>query len=64
MGKAYLESVLNPQTFTEMMLALYFAGAIGLSFYLADYALLPLFILLCAGFVGVSGYSVWHSVRR
>ncbi len=63
-GKAYLESVLNPQTLVEVLLALYFAGAIALSFYLGDFALLPLFILLFAGFGGVSGYSVWHSVGR
>lgn len=63
-GKAYLESVLNLQTIVEVLLAFYFAGAIALSFYLGDLALLPLFVLLFAGFTGVSGYSVWHSVRR
>jgi len=63
-GKAYLESVLNPQTLVEVLLTLYFGAAIALSFYLHDYALLPLFVLLFAGFGGVSGYSVWHSVRR
>lgn len=64
MGKAYLESVLNPQTLMEVLLTFYFAAAIVLCFHLGDYALLPLFVLLFAGFAGVSGYSVWHSVKR
>lgn len=64
LGKRYLESVINPQTFLEGLMMLYFAFAIYLSFLWKDFSMTPLFVILCCGFAGVFGYSVWHSVRR
>lgn len=64
LGKQYLESVINPQTFLEGLMVLYFAFAIYLSFLWNDFSMTPLFVILCCGFAGVFGYSVWHSVRK
>jgi hypothetical protein len=48
-------------TWLEGALCLYFAGGLGVGFYLGDYTMLPFHIMLSLGFGLVCFYSVKHS---
>jgi cellulose synthase/poly-beta-1,6-N-acetylglucosamine synthase-like glycosyltransferase len=48
----------------EILLAVYFAGAVFLDFYLHDLALLPFHIMLLLGFGAVVGYTVRQRVEK
>ncbi|NND95114.1 MAG: glycosyltransferase [Flavobacteriales bacterium] len=60
-GNRYLAHRINPLTFVEIFLTLYFLGGIGLAFYLKDFGLIPFHLMLCLGFGLVSFYSVRHA---
>jgi cellulose synthase/poly-beta-1,6-N-acetylglucosamine synthase-like glycosyltransferase len=60
-GNKYLAHKINPLTFVEIFLTLYFLAGIGLAFYLQDFGLIPFHLMLCIGFGLVSFYSLRHS---
>jgi len=57
----YRITKIHPVTVLESLLALYFAGGIGMAFYLKDFGLIPFHIMLCLGFGIVSYYSIRHA---
>ncbi len=60
----YLVSGFSSILLFEILLAVYFAGAIFLDFYLHDLALLPFHIMLLLGFGAVVGYTVRQRVEK
>jgi cellulose synthase/poly-beta-1,6-N-acetylglucosamine synthase-like glycosyltransferase len=60
----YLTSGFSGILLVEILLAVYFAGAIFLDFYLHDFALLPFHVMLLLGFAAVAGYSVRQSSSK
>ena len=60
-GRRYRTGSVNGQTVLEALLALYFAGGIGLAFYYDNYGLLPFHLLLTLGYAAVVYYSVRHA---
>ncbi|MGY8952557.1 MAG: cellulose synthase family protein [Flavobacteriales bacterium] len=62
-GNKYIRKHVNPLTYVEILLALYFAGAIGLGIYVKDFSLLPFHFMLSAGFATVAIFSFLHSHR-
>ncbi|MCH8332000.1 MAG: glycosyltransferase [Bacteroidetes bacterium] len=61
MGNKYHNSNINPITFLEGLLCIYFSYGIYLAFRLNDYSLLPFHIMLFAGYFIVFFYSIYHS---
>lgn len=60
--KNYLVKSLNWLTIAELLLAVYFAAAVGLGFYWHSYQMVVLHAMLAVGFGFVSFYSVKHSI--
>jgi hypothetical protein len=60
-GNKYLAQKINPLTFVELFLTLYFLAGIGFAFYLQDFGLIPFHIMLCLGFGLVTFYSLRHA---
>ena len=60
-GNKYLRRKLNPLTFVEGLLMLYFFSGIIFAFYLEDFGLLPFHLMLFFGFAFVFILSLKHS---
>jgi len=60
-NKKYRSIKINPLTIVEVLVTLYFLGAIAYAIHLEDYGLLPFHIMLTLGFGLVSFYSVKHT---
>jgi len=60
-GNKYIRKHVNPLTYIEMLLALYFVGAILVGVNMNDYGLLPFHIMLSGGFATVAIFSFMHS---
>ncbi|MGB0402555.1 MAG: cellulose synthase family protein [Salibacteraceae bacterium] len=59
----YLRRHVNPLTYLEIGLGIYFMLAIGISIRIGDFGLLPFHIMLFMGYVSVGLYSFIHSAR-
>mgnify|MGYP000262363119 FL=1 len=57
----YISKQINPLTYIELLLALYFAFAIWAGFYLGDSGLMPFHVMLMFGFGVIGLYSVRHA---
>jgi cellulose synthase/poly-beta-1,6-N-acetylglucosamine synthase-like glycosyltransferase len=57
-NKKYMVNKIEPITFAECAMAIYFAAGVFFGLYLREYALLPFHIMLSAGFATVAGYSL------
>lgn len=62
-ANVYLRRKINPITFFEVLLTLYFLGGIVLGFHYQDYGLMPFHVMLFIGFAYVSFYSISHSFK-
>ncbi len=60
-NKKYRAFKINPLTVVEVLITLYFLGAIGYAIHLEDYGLMPFHVMLTVGFGLVSFYSVKHT---
>ena len=60
----YVSRRLGWLTIAEGLLVLYFLGGLALAFYIQDFRMFALHIMLMAGFGMVFGYSVVHAGRR
>ena len=60
----YVSRRLGWLTIAEGVLTLYFLGGLALAFYIQDFRMFALHIMLMVGFGMVSGYSLVHAGRR
>lgn len=60
----YLSRALPSSTFIELLLCLYFSGAIALGIYLKDYGLIPFHLMAALGYGTMAGYSIQQTVRQ
>ena len=54
---------INPLTYVELFLSLYFIAAIGIGVYLGDSGLMPFHLMLAFGFGVIAFFSVVHAKR-
>ena len=57
----YISRKINPLTYVELLLSLYFIAAIGIGIYLGDSGLMPFHIMLAFGFGVIGLFSVKHA---
>lgn len=60
-GKGYQTAKLSPVSFIEGLLSLYFLFALFLAFYLKDFGLFPVHLMLFLGFGAIFTYSLLHA---
>tara|TARA_B110000093_G_C12933805_1_gene394781 strand:- start:20 stop:223 length:204 start_codon:yes stop_codon:yes gene_type:complete len=57
----YISRKINPLTYVELLLSVYFIAAIGIGIYLGDSGLMPFHIMLAFGFGVIGLFSVKHA---
>ena len=57
----YISRKINPLTYVELFLSVYFIAAIGIGIYLGDSGLMPFHIMLAFGFGVIGLFSVKHA---
>lgn len=63
LGNKYLRKKVNPLTYVEVLLAVYFMCSIAVGYWFGDLGLLPFHIMLSGGFLTVAIFSFRHSSK-